>query len=67
MFSIREIVSHALSAGYLTIDAENRLRKLLQSCCEPEDLTSFIALQLAAMDGIVKQESRERAHFPCAR
>ena len=67
MLSIREIVSHALIAGYLTIDAENRLRNLLQSCCEPEDLTSFIALQLAAMDGIVKQESRERGYSPYIR
>jgi hypothetical protein len=31
MMSIRQIVKQTLLTGYLTIDAENRLRQLLQT------------------------------------
>lgn len=59
MYSIRELVGQALVTGYLTVDAEEQLRSLLKSKYSSEDFTAFIQLQYAAMDGLVKQESRE--------
>jgi hypothetical protein len=56
---IREVVKQALKTGYLTLEAEENLRKMLKSKYELEDLEAFIDLQQAAMIGIVKQESRE--------
>ncbi len=59
MKMIRDVVEEALTKGYLTIEAEDSLRVMLQSKYELEDLEAFIDLQQAAMLGIVKQESRE--------
>ncbi|MGF1539118.1 MAG: hypothetical protein ACFCU5_01495 [Pleurocapsa sp.] len=59
MQMIREIVRQALKTGYLTIEAEDKLRSMLRKKYELEDLEAFIALQQAAMLGRVKQESRE--------
>ena len=56
---IREIVEQALDTGYLTVQAEEKLRMMLKNKYELEDLEAFIDLQQAAMIGIVKQESRE--------
>lgn len=56
---IREVVKQALNTGYLTLEAEEKLRKMLQKKYELEDLEAFINLQQAAMLGKVKQESRE--------
>lgn len=56
---IREIVKQALKTGYLTLEAEQKLRTMLQKKYEIEDLEAFITLQQAAMLGRVKQESRE--------
>jgi hypothetical protein len=56
---IREIVEQALNTGYLTLEAEEKLRMMLKSKYELEDLEAFIDLQQAAMVGVVKQESRE--------
>jgi hypothetical protein len=56
---IREIVRQALNTGYLTIEAEDKLRSMLRKKYELEDLEAFIALQQAAMLGRVRQESRE--------
>ncbi|WP_036485435.1 hypothetical protein [Myxosarcina sp. GI1] len=56
---IREIVRQALKTGYLTIEAEEKLRTMLKSKYELEDLEAFIRLQREAMLGKVKQESRE--------
>lgn len=58
---IREVVKQALSTGYLTLEAEDKLRNLLRSKYELEDFEAFIQLQQAAMMGEVKQESREKA------
>ena len=56
---IREIVCQALSSGFLTCEAENQLRHLLQHTkYEQEDLQAFMLLQRAAMAGRVVQESR---------
>ncbi len=56
---IREIVEQALTTGYLTLEAEEKLRMMLRHKYELEDLEAFIDLQQATMLGMVKQESRE--------
>jgi hypothetical protein len=59
MSLIREIVQQALTSGYLTVEAENQLRQLLLTKYDWEDFKAFITLQQEAMEGRVKQESRE--------
>ena len=56
---IREIAKQALKTGYLTVEAEEKLRKMLRNKYDLEDLEAFVDLQRATMVGIVKQESRE--------
>lgn len=56
---IREIVEQALNTGYLTVEAEESLRRMLRNKYDLEDLEAFIDLQQATMLGMVKQESRE--------
>ncbi|MBW4533854.1 MAG: hypothetical protein KME09_07935 [Pleurocapsa minor HA4230-MV1] len=56
---IREIVKQALNTGYLTLEAEEKLKKMLKTKYELEDLEAFINLQQATMLGMVKQESKE--------
>ena len=56
---IREIAKPALNTGYLTLEAEEKLRTMLQNKYDLEDLEAFIDLQQATMIGMVKQESRE--------
>jgi hypothetical protein len=60
MTRIRDVVQTALVTGYLTVEAENKLRKLLTTGYDLEDFNAFMALQEAAMIGQVKQESREK-------
>jgi hypothetical protein len=59
---IREIAQQALTTGYLTLEAENQLRQLLARKYEWEDFKAFIRLQQEAMEGRVRQESRELLH-----
>ncbi len=59
MNPICEIVQQALASGYLTVEAENQLRQLLATKYDWEDFNAFIRLQQEAMEGRVKQESRE--------
>jgi hypothetical protein len=59
MTRIRDVVQQALATGYLTVEAENQLRHLLTTPYDLEDLNAFMTLQEAAMNGKVKQESRE--------
>ncbi len=56
---MQDIIQQALRTGYLTIEAENQLRKLLRGKCKPEDIKAFMKLQQAAMEGVVRQEARE--------
>ena len=56
---IREVAKQALNTGYLTLEAEEKLRSMLQKKYDLEDLEAFIDLQQATMIGMVKQESRE--------
>jgi|GEM_PF-769722 hypothetical protein len=60
MTIIREVVQQALKTGYLTQNAENQLRLILTTTeYDLEDMNAFMNLQLAAIAGLVKQESRE--------
>ena len=56
---IREIVKQAINTGYLTLEAEEKLRRKLKNKYDLEDLEAFMNLQQAAMIGLVRQESRE--------
>lgn len=59
MSLITQIVQKSLATGYLTVEAEEQLRQLLQTKYDVEDFKAFITLQKEAMEGRVKQESRE--------
>jgi hypothetical protein len=59
MNRIKEIVQHALNTGYLTVEAEDQLRQLLLTKYDWEDFRAFIRLQQEAMEGRVRQQSRE--------
>lgn len=59
MGKITEIAKQALNTGYLTIEAEEKLRSMLRNKYELGDLEAFIDLQQATMIGMVRQESRE--------
>jgi hypothetical protein len=59
MSRIREIVQNTLATGYLTVEAEDQLRQLLLTKYDWEDFRAFIRLQQEAMEGRVKQQSRE--------
>lgn len=57
---ISQIVQQALVTGYLTLEAEEHLRLLLQQTkYDLEDFQAFMILQKEAMKGRVRQESRE--------
>jgi len=58
MSIICEVVDQALRTGYLSIEAEERLRQLLSNKYDQQDLSAFMRLQRAAMSGLVQQESR---------
>lgn len=60
MVLIREVVQQVFETNYLTVEAEDKLRQLLASKYDLEDLDAFMTLQQAAMLGIVRQESREK-------
>ncbi|MEA5573238.1 hypothetical protein [Calothrix sp. UHCC 0171] len=59
MVLIRDLVQQILRNGYLTLADENELRNLLKTKYDAEDLKAFMRLQEAAMNGLVRQESRE--------
>ncbi len=59
MVLIRDVVKQVLGTGYLTVAEEDQLRSLLRTKYDAEDLNAFMALQEAAMDGLIRQESRQ--------
>ena len=64
MVLIRDLAQQALTLGYLTVEAENQLRRILTTTkYDLEDLNAFMTLQLATMSGGVRQESREIKEF----
>ncbi len=60
MVLIRDVVQQAITIGYLTVSAEERLRQLLRTKYDLEDLNAFMTLQEAAIAGSVRQESRDK-------
>ena len=63
MVLIRDVVQEAITTGYLTVWAEEKLRQLLSTKYDLEDLNAFMTLQEAAMAGRVRQESRELRRY----
>jgi hypothetical protein len=61
---IREVVQQVLSSGFLSIEAEDQLRRMLSTKYDREDFQAFMQLQNAAMIGSVRQESRLAAMQP---
>ncbi|MBZ8181284.1 MAG: hypothetical protein SAL07_03785 [Oscillatoria sp. PMC 1051.18] len=59
MGAMHKIVKQAITSGFLSIEAENQLRQLLRNKYDREDFTAFMTLQAEAMEGRVKQESRQ--------
>jgi hypothetical protein len=66
MTRIRDLVQKALDSGYLTVEAENQLRQLLSLRYDREDFYAFMTLQEAAMNGDVRQQSREEVSVKCS-
>ena len=60
MGRISAVVQQAITTGYLTVDAEQKLRQLLTTHYDYEDFKAFINLQQCAMEGVVRQQSREK-------
>ncbi len=57
---IQELVQDILYTGYLSLEVEKQLRCLLQTTkYSRQDFEAFIQLQHAALDGLIRQESRE--------
>ncbi len=63
MILIRDIVQNALTTGFLSIEEEDKLRQLLKTKYDSEDLNAFMVLQQATMNGRVRQESREAVGY----
>ncbi|MDY6782007.1 MAG: hypothetical protein SW833_05550 [Cyanobacteriota bacterium] len=59
MMSICEIVRQALETNYLSVEAEEHLRRLLRGKYGREELQAFMLLQRSVMNSRVQQESRE--------
>ena len=66
MLKIRDIVREAFMVGYLSVDAEDQLRQLLQTKYDRKDFRAFMLLQQAVSSGMVRQESRELARHTLA-
>ncbi|MGF1492895.1 MAG: hypothetical protein ACFBSC_10680 [Microcoleaceae cyanobacterium] len=63
METISQLVQEVLESGYLSLEREARLRHLLQTTKYGQvDFKAFVRLQNAAIDGKVRQESREQLY-----
>lgn len=59
MTKIHELIHNALHTGYLSLEAEAKLRQAFKNTFSLEELDAFMSLQLATMAGRVRQESLE--------
>ncbi|MBD1923700.1 hypothetical protein H6F77_21890 [Microcoleus sp. FACHB-831] len=59
MTVVREIVLKALKTGYLTVEAEEKLRQQFTKQHSLADIDALARLQWAAMNGLLTQESRQ--------
>ena len=71
MNEFKEFIEQIIITGYLSIESEQKLRKLIQkSNYSWEEVQAFVKLQKAAIHGQVKQESLDfmplslRKHCP---
>jgi hypothetical protein len=62
MSTICEIVQEVLQSGYLTVEAEEQMRRLFVLQHDLEDIEALTRLQQATMYGRVKRQSRELVH-----
>lgn len=58
MNQIREIVQEAVEKNYLSLEAQEQLRVMLESNYDQEDLEAFMNLLLAVSRGKITQQSR---------
>ncbi|HEY9739815.1 MAG TPA: hypothetical protein V6C90_04935 [Coleofasciculaceae cyanobacterium] len=63
MSTIREIVHQILRDGYLTVEAEEQVRRLFAVRYDLADIEALTQLQRAATSGLVKQQSRELVRY----
>lgn len=63
MSTIREIVYQILRDGYLTVEAEEQVRRLFAVRYDLADIEALTQLQQAATSGIVKRQSRELVRY----
>ena len=61
-----DLVQQAFASGYLSLEAEDHLRKLLRSKYSPDEMKEFMRLQFAVVSGRIRQESRELARRGCS-
>lgn len=59
MSTISEIVQKVLRNGYLSIEAEEQVRRLFTVRYNLEDIEALTRLQKATTSGRVRQESRD--------
>lgn len=59
MSVISKIVNQAVKSGYLTVEAEERMRTLFANSSDIEDIEAFVLLQEATSSGRVRQQSQE--------
>lgn len=59
MSIISEIVYQVIQSGYLTVEAEEKMRRLFATGYNLEDIEALTLLQQATRSGRVKQQSRE--------
>jgi hypothetical protein len=56
---ISQVVKNALSSGYLTVEAEDILRRLYDVGYSLEDITALSMLQRGVLSGQIKRLSQE--------
>lgn len=59
MTQINQVVQAAIGSGYLTREAEERLRQLASGVCNMEDFAALAMLQKAMSSGKVKSVQEE--------
>ncbi|MEB3292962.1 MAG: hypothetical protein VKJ24_07365 [Synechococcales bacterium] len=57
MSAIYVLVCKVLAAGYLSLETENQLRKLLRKGCSGDDMDALLMLKQAVVFGHVKRQT----------
>jgi hypothetical protein len=64
MSSIYILIQKTLATGYLSIETENQLHCLYDSCCDCADLDDLVTLKQAIAFGHVKRQATEVKRHP---